>query len=245
MPDNTDDYSLRPSLRWNSESETKQLALVKTNEYFEREGEPIELDSPASTFIMDMRTRATGKGRIAAGTYCMLLSPYGEAAPPIPEEQLPHAAEFRRAIGVDLWNPRCGFVRLEATAAYVCAAIYKVWNEFAREPEAAAGQCPVIRFVGARPTLNKKFNKLYYPPIVDRVGAVPREKVPEFAANEPTVPLPVAVQNDSQVTAALRAKLEAPRREELSGPKPQKVTRKPTKKPDDLESLLDDDIGDL
>ena len=181
---------------------------VETNEVFEQERSPIPLNSSASTFVMDVLRREHGRGRIATGTYKMQLVPVGQDVPPIPEDELPFVKDYKPAIGVDLWNPKYGLVRLESTAAYVRAAIKKVWREYAREPEAARGELPVIRFVGSRQKSPPKFpNKTYYPPIIERVGFVPRAKVPEFAAREPTVPLPVLTQNDSQLAGTQRGRV--------------------------------------
>src|SRR6516225_6731441 len=204
MPANNDSYL--PSIRWNSEEETDQLVYVETNEVFEQERSPIPLNSSASTFVMDVLRREHGRGRIATGTYKMQLVPVGQEVPPIPEDEAAFAKDYKPAIGVDLWNPKYGLGRLESTAAYVRAAVEKVWREYAREPEASQGMLPVSRFVGARRTAPPRFpNKTYYPPIIERVGFVPREKIPEFAAKEPTVPLPVLAQNDSQLANAMRA----------------------------------------
>jgi hypothetical protein len=240
MPANNDSYL--PSVRWNSEEETDQLVYVETNEVFEQERSPIPLNSSASTFVMDVLRREHGRGRIATGTYKMQLVPVGQEVPPIPEDEAAFAKDYKPAIGVDLWNPKYGLGRLESTAAYVRAAVEKVWREYAREPEASQGMLPVIRFVGARRTSPPRFpNKTYYPPIIERVGFVPRERVPEFAAKERTVPLPVLVQNDSQLATAMRARLEAPRRE-TSAPKSKKTGR-PSRLEDDLDdSLPDDDV---
>ena len=240
MPDNNGSYL--PSIRWNSEEETDQLVYVETNEVFEQERSPIPLNSSASTFVMDVLRREHGRGRIATGTYKMQLVPVGQDVPPIPEDELPFVKDYKPAIGVDLWNPKYSLVRLESTAAYVRAAIEKVWREYAREPEAARGELPVIRFVGSRQKSPPKFpNKTYYPPIIERVGFVPRAKVPEFAAREPTVPLPVLAQNDSQLATVMRAQLEAPPRE-TPVPKSKK-TGGPSRLEDDLDdSVPDDDV---
>ena len=240
MPDNNGSYL--PSIRWNSEEETDQLVYVETNEVFEQERSPIPLNSSASTFVMDVLRREDGRGRIATGTYKMQLVPVGQEVPPIPEDEAAFAKDYKPAIGVDLWNPKYGLGRLESTAAYVRAAVEKVWREYAREPEASQGMLPVIRFVGARRTSPPRFpNKTYYPPIIERVGFVPRERVPEFAAKERTVPLPVLVQNDSQLATAMRARLEAPRRE-TPAPKSKK-TGGPSRLEDDLDdSVPDDDV---
>jgi hypothetical protein len=240
MSDNNGSYL--PSIRWNSEEETDQLVYVETNEVFEQERSPIPLNSSASTFVMDVLRREDGRGRIATGTYKMQLVPVGQEVPPIPEDEAAFAKDYKPAIGVDLWNPKYGLVRLESTAAYVCAAIKKVWREYAREPEAARGMLPVIRFVGSRQKSPTKFpNKTYYPPIIERVGFVPRASVPEFAAREPTVPLPVLAQNDSQLATVMRAQLEAPPRE-TPVPKSKKSNRPNTLKDDLDDSLPDDDV---
>jgi len=241
MPDDFEG-GFKPSIRWNSELATDQLTYNQVNEFFERESEPIELNCSASTFIMDTLTREHGRVRIATGVYKALFAPVGMEVPPIPEDELPFANDYRPGLGCDLWNARYDLVRIESNARYVCAAIHKVWREFAREPEAAQGMVPVIRFIGCHRVSPKNYpNKIYYPPIIERVGSISRQQVPEFAVTAATVPPPVRVENDNALGAALRARLEAPkpRREETVEPK--KTTRKPPKKRDDF----DDDIEDL
>jgi hypothetical protein len=235
----TDDFGgYPPSLRWNAE--TDELECIITNEVFEKEPQPIPLNSSASTFVMDMLRRERGIGHIETGVFEMLLAPVGQEIPPMPPGA--DQTKYKGAIGVDVWNPKFGLLRLETTGAYFKAAIGRIWKEYGSYEEGARGLLPVIRFVGSRAVSPKKYpNKVYHSPTIHLVGWLPREKVPEFAAKEPTVPLPVLVQNDSEIAAALRARLEAPRRE-TPAPKSKKTGR-PSRLEDDLDdSLPDDDV---
>jgi len=64
--------------------------------------------------------------------------------------------------------------------------------------------------------------------------------VPEFAAKEPTVPLPALAQSDSELATAMRAQLEAPRRE-TPAPRAKKVARLSSLK-DDLDDEIPEDL---
>jgi hypothetical protein len=200
---------------------------------------------------MDMRTRMSGKGRIAVGTYKMFLVPEGEEVPPLPADEVPYADEYKAAIGVNLWGPEFGLGRLESTSFYVRAAIRRVWREYENSEAGAQGQIPVIRFTGSHQVNPKRYpNKTYYAPEILVVGWLDRAKIASFAAQEPTVPLPTLTQNDSQLAAVMRAKLEAPprpRREDLL-PKPGKGQPKSSgggsskSLKDDLDDSLPEDL---
>ena len=237
-----DDYIYDPSLRWNAE--TGELFYVVTNEVFEKEPTPIQLNTPEATFAMDMRRRERGRARIETGLYKMFLAPVGQELPPLPPDELPFEAKYKPAIGVDLWNPSFGLVRLEGTGAYLRAAIGRTWQGYGTCREAADGLLPVIRFVGRRPVSPKNYpNKIYYSPIIPRVGCLPREQIGPFMAKEPTVPLPVWVGSDSQIAAALRAKLEAPQQEKKTSDREPRGGRK--SKPGPVDDDLDNEIPEL
>ena len=237
-----DDYAYEPSLRWNAE--TGELNYVQTNEIFEKETTPIQLNTPEATFAMDMRRRERGRARIATGLYKMFSAPLGQELPPLPPEEAPFASEYKVALCVDVWNPKLGLARLEATGAYFRAALGRIWQEYTTWPEAADGWVPVIRFVGSRRVSPKKYpNKTYHSPSILRVGGLPREKIAPFAAKEPTVPLPVRVENDSQIAAALRAKLEAPQQEKKTSDREPRGGRK--SKPGPVDDDLDNEIPEL
>ena len=237
-----DDYIYDPSLRWNAE--TGELFYVVTNEVFEKEPTPIQLNTPEATFAMDMRRRERGRARIETGLCKMFLAPVGQELPPLPPDELPFEAKYKPAIGVDLWNPTLGLVRLEGTGAYLRAAIGRIWHEYTTCREAADGLMPVTRFIGSRPTSPKNYpTKIYQSPNILRVGWLPRDKIAPFAAKEPTVPLPVWIENDSQIAAALRAKLEAPQQEKKTSDREPRRGRK--SKPDPVDDDLDDEIPEL
>jgi hypothetical protein len=220
-----------PSIRYNTES--GELTCSVSNQFFEREQHPIPLNTSASTFVIDMLTREHGRGHIEVGTYKMYLAPVSQPIPPVPAGEDPK--NFKAALAMNMWNPTCGLARLEATSQYLKAAIRLIWNEYSTSKEGAEGLMPVVRFTGTKTVTPPKYpNKRYLAPIIERVGFMPREAVPEFAAMEPTNPLPVYVENNSQLVSALRAKLEAPKAKKTG--KPDKLT--------DSEDL-NDPIGDL
>ena len=237
-----DDFGRYPdNLRWNGEE--GRLFLVTSNEVFEQEKIPIELNTTSSTFAVDTLRRERGLVHIEVGIYEAYLSPVGQ---PVPE--LPPGADrtkFKAAIGVDVWNPAYGLLRLEACSAYVKGAVGRIFQLYARAPEAANGLVPVIRFVDSQPVTPKRYpNKTYYAPRIDLVGCLPREKIPEFAAMEPTVPLPAAITNDSQLAAVLRAKLEGPKPEKEI-PKPRSTGRKSKNSKGVPFEIPDDDLEDF
>jgi hypothetical protein len=196
-----------PTIRWDMEN--GELLLVATNEVFEKEVEPIELNTAKSTFVWDMRTRERGRVRIEAGIYNAIMAPAGQEVPPLPPGEDP--TKYKPMLARNVWNPYVGLARIEASSTYYRAAIWRIWQLYSTAPEAAEGLMPVSRFVSRRETSPKRFpNKLFLTPVTDLVGWLPRDKIQAFAALEPTVPLPTQVVNDSQLAEVLRAKLEAP-----------------------------------
>ena len=225
----------KPAFRWNAE--TGELACVETDEIFEKQRHPIDLNSSASTVVFDMLRRERGLGHIEQGVYEMLLAPVGQEVPPLPPGEDP--SDFKVAIGLDVWNPKFGLMRLETTGAYFRAAVARIWKEYAVYEEACQGLLPVVRVTGSREVSPPRFpNKIYHSPIMGIVGWLPREKIPEFACQEPTVPLPVLAAGDVQIATALRAKLEGPKT-------PSSETPKRPRRSDFVKDLPDDGVGDL
>src|SRR5262249_1154100 len=117
-----------PSLRWNSEA--GELLAVFTNEAFDREPRLVELNSSDATFAMDMATRERGYGLIGVGIYKMLLTPVGAPVPDLPEPIMVGGTPiaFKPALGVYVWNPAFGELRLETNAAYFRQAVNAAWE---------------------------------------------------------------------------------------------------------------------
>jgi hypothetical protein len=146
-----------------------------------REIQEIPLGADA-TFAMDLLTRVRGYGLIRVGLYDMRLSPIGTPPPPWPDGD-----DFKPAIGVWLWNPAFGELRLETNGAIVRQAMMAVWDACKGAPEAAARLQPVICFAGSAPITVKSVGKTFHGPIIKIAGWVERDKVPGWAEREPTV----------------------------------------------------------
>jgi hypothetical protein len=169
----------------------------------ERDIEEIELDTAAAKFVMDLATRERGYGLIRTGLYDMRLTPIGSPAP-----EWPGDPDFKPAIGCWVWNPPLGELRLETNAAILRTAVSGVWDQCRRFKEAAAGLQPVIHFAGRREHVVRSVGKTFWAPVITIAGWVSRDKVPAFAAREPTVKPPLAL--DSQVRHALLEHLRPP-----------------------------------
>jgi hypothetical protein len=184
----------------------------------------IELGSSRAKFAMDLATRERGYGLIRTGLYDMRLSAVGTPAPDWPGDE-----DFKPAIGVWLWNPPLGELRLESNQATVVRAISALWDRARSFKEAAEGLQPVIHFVDRREQSYPRIGKTFMAPVIDIVGWVPRDKVPPFALREPTVKAPLAL--DSQVHFAL-----------LGAPKQTRGKSSAPAKCGSLGDFLDDDI---
>ena len=186
MPDNNGSYL--PSIRWNSEEETDQLVYVETNEVFEQERSPIPLNSSASTFVMDVLRREHGRGRIATGTYKMQLVPVGQEVPPIPEDEAAFAKDYKPAIGVWVWNPPLGEVRIETNGTMFRNAVAGILDQTKNCKEAGDGLVPVAQFTDRHKQDFRQLGKSFWGPIIVLCGWLPRAQIAPFAAREPTVP---------------------------------------------------------
>jgi hypothetical protein len=171
------------SIRWNAEDGILGVA-VYSPETGGREIQEIPLGADA-TFAMDLLTRVRGYGLIRVGLYDMRLSPIGTPPPPWPDGD-----DFKPAIGVWLWNPAFGELRLETNATMFRNAITAVWDQARFEPQAAAGEQPVVCFTHAVPVFIKQVGKTFQAPVAKLVGWVPRNQVPGWADRAPTVAPP-------------------------------------------------------
>ena len=187
MSDLSDLRGIYPtSLRWNAESGFLAISIFNS-ETGERELQEIELGQEA-TFVLDLATRERGYGVIKTGIYEMKLTPVGSAPPPWPDD-----GEYKPALGCWLWCPAYGELRLETNASIFRQAISGVWDRCLREPQAAEGLQPVIRFVDRVQVPIKAVGKVFEGPLIRIVGWAERDKVPGWATRTPTVSPPAAL----------------------------------------------------
>jgi hypothetical protein len=222
-----------PSLRWGAELGVLYFSTFD-DATGERTLEEIELNTPDATFIMDSAMRSRGYALIRRGLFDMRLTPVGTPAPEYPGD------DFKPAVGCSLWNPRVGECRAETNATIFRKAIIGLRDRCYTFKEAAEGLQPAIRFVGRRDYLVHSIDQVFQAPIINIVGWVPRNKVPVFAAREPTVKPPAA--NDSQVRHALLEHLQQQPKEPVRARGKVKPAPKPATT---IEDLLDDEIPDL
>jgi hypothetical protein len=220
-------------LRWNAEAGVLGYGTYD-GATGERGVEEIELGSPEAKFVMDYACRERGYGLIRVGLYDMRLGPIGSPPP-----EWPGDPDFKPAIGVWMWNPSCGELRLETNGAMFRNAVVAVWDRCRTFKEASEGLQPVVFFIDRREQLVKSVGKTFWEPVVDIINWVPRDKVPPFALREPTVKPPVAL--DSQIKHAL---LEHLQKKAPSRSQPKAKSGKPPKR-GSLDDLLDDEIPDL
>jgi hypothetical protein len=175
----------------------------------ERTIEPIELGSEKAKFVLDFSTRERGYGMIRKGVYDMRLTPVGSPPP-----EWPNDPDFKPAVGMWMWNPPLGELRLETNGTTFRDAIGALWDRCRGFKEASEGLLPVIHFVDRIERPNPAVDSIFWAPVIDIIGWIPRDKIPCFAVRPPTVRPPLAL--DSQVRHALLAHLEQP-------PAPQKA----------------------
>jgi hypothetical protein len=222
MPNDISDlHGVFPApLRWNAE-----LGFLGYGVFDETTGErtiqEIELGSEAARFVMDLLSRERGYGCIRQGLYDMRLTPVGTPAP-----DWPHDPDYRPAIGCWLWNPILGELRLESNQSNLLRAVSGIWDRCRSFKEAADGLQPVVHFVDRFERKYPALRKIFWVPVINIIGWVPRDKVPPFAVRPPTVKAPLAL--DSQVRFAL-----------LGSPREAKKDR------DTLDNFLDDAIPEL
>jgi hypothetical protein len=224
-----------PSLRWNSEA--GELVIMTTNEMFEREPRMLELGTQQARFVADMATRERGYGKVAVGLYEMVMTPVGSPPPPIPSDP-----EFKPALGLFLWSPVFGEVRLETCAAILRQTIDGFWTRYRSFAEASKGLQPIVDFLGRREILVKKRGTSYWTPDINIAGWIDRDKIAPFRLREPTVKPPTPI--DSQIPFAPRpglADLQKRTRQQLKSKPKSSAPQKPSTK-DTLADLLDDEI---
>jgi hypothetical protein len=236
MSDLSDLHGIYPtSLRWNAESGFLAVSAYNA-ETGERELQQIELGQPA-TFVLDLATRERGYGLIKSGVCDMKLSPVGSPPPPWPEGE-----EYKPALGCWLWNPAVGEVRLETNAAILRQAVTSVWDQCRFRPEAAEGLQPVVRFADRVPIQVKSVHKTFFGPVIQVVGWVERNKIPGWAAREPTVLPPAALPILAAPSAPAPAAPVAPAKESAKA-RHHKAKRHAAKQgPDDPSSDPNDPI---
>jgi hypothetical protein len=237
MSDLSDLQGVPPSsLRWNANADAGELLVVITNEAFEREPQPIPLNTASATFVMDMATRERGYGLIAAGIYRMVLTPVGSPPPALPEPitQGANVLPFKPTLGVFVWNPIFDELRLETNASYFRQAVATVWERYRTFKEASQGLQPIIRFTGKRDVPNQTYKQTFQAPLIDIVGWMEREKIAPFKQRPPTVIPPAAldVQIPHQPTGA-KGSLD-----DLQARTPDKLSGGPSNTGDIIEDAL-------
>ena len=181
-------------LRWNAE--TGSLGYSVFDEATgEREIIPIELGSPQARFVMDLATRERGYGLIRSGVYDMRLSPVGAAPPEWPGDD-----DYKPAIGCWVWNQPLGELRLESNQSTLLKTVVDLWDRARTFTESSQGMQPVVHFADRRERVYRQIGKGFWAPVIDIIGWVPRDKVPTFAAREPTVKAPLALDAQVQFT---------------------------------------------
>jgi hypothetical protein len=209
------DHGIFPtSLRWNAE-----LGILGYSKFDENTGERtievIELGSQEAKFVMDYATRERGYGMVRKGLYDMRLSPVGSPPP-----EWPGNDDFKPAIGFWLWNPILGELRVETNAAIFRSAISAVWDHVRTFREATGGEQPVVHFTSRVECPIAAVDRVFWKPVVPIIGWVNRDKVPCFAARQPTVAPPAAI--DLQVSHALLTHLQKkPELQTIPEPSPQ------------------------
>jgi hypothetical protein len=186
MSDLSDLQGVYPtSIRWNAETGTLGVSAFNS-ETGEHELQPIDFGPPA-TVAMDILTRERGYGMLRPGVYDVRLTPVGSPPPPWPGNP-----DFKPALGVWLWNPQYGDLRLETVASIFRTTLSGVWDRALVDPMAAEGNVPVIRFEGSVPVTIRAVGKTFQRPIIKIVGWVERDKVPGWSSRPPTVAVPKA-----------------------------------------------------
>jgi hypothetical protein len=195
------DHGIFPtSGRWNAEGGALGFSKFDENTGG-RTVEEIPLGTPEAKFVMDLATRERGYGLIRKGLYDMRLSPVGSPPPEWPGDD-----DFKPAIGFWGWNPILGELRFETNGAIFRSAVSAVWDHCRTFREAAENLQPVIFFAGRIERPIAAIGKSFWAPTIQIVGWVPRDKVPCFAARQPTVKPPIAI--DLQVRHALLEHLQ-------------------------------------
>jgi hypothetical protein len=221
------------SIRWNAEDGVLGVSVFNP-ESGERKLQEIELGQPA-TFAMDLATRMRGYGLIRTGVYDMRLTPVGSPLPPWPNDD-----DFKVAIGIWLWNPTVGEVRLETNGSIVRQAITGIWDQARSEPQAAAGLQPVVSFVNRVPVPVKALNKTFQGPAIRIVGWVERDKIPGWSERPPTVlpPKTLTALSTAAAVPAIETTAKGAKPKTKSKTKARAADNDPS---DSLDNLLGDD----
>jgi hypothetical protein len=181
--------------RWNAEHGTTHYSIYD-QATGERQLREIELGSPEAKFVADLATRARGYGKVKIGVYDMMLTPVGSPPPPWPDD-----TEYKPAVGLWLWNPPLGELRLETNASLLVRAISGLWDQCRTSQQASQGLQPVIHFVDRRKRPIASLSKTFFEPVINVVGWIDRDEVPAFRLREPTVSPPPAFPAWSDLSA--------------------------------------------
>jgi hypothetical protein len=237
------DHGIFPATgRWNADGGALGFSKFDENTG-ERTIEEIGLGSPEAKFVMDLATRERGYGLIRKGLYDMRLSPVGSPPPEWPGDN-----DFKPATGFWGWNPILGELRFETNGAIFRGAISSLWDNCRSYKEASEGLQPVIHFVDRVERPIRAIGKTFWAPVIKIIGWVPRDKVPCFAARQPTVKPPIAI--DLQVRHALLEHLQQTPEQQKPEPARQEApararTRsKPAPPRTPIEQYLDDTLPD-
>jgi hypothetical protein len=149
----------------------------------ERVANVIELATPAAKFALDLATVMRGVGKVRSGSCDYKMAAVGAPPPAKPDD------DYKPAIGVALWNPIFGALRLETTASIFRGRVDALIDRSARFDEAARGLIPIILFADRREQFVRWVGKTFWAPIINIVGWVERDRIPAFRATKPTVPL--------------------------------------------------------
>jgi hypothetical protein len=175
-----------PFVLWNAE--TGELSYRPFDEAAgERLSKVIELGSSAAKFALDTMTVVRGFGKVRQGARDFVMTPAGSAPPGRPD------ADYKPAIGITLWNPPLGELRIETTATIFRGEIGAVVDRCADFDEARKGLIPVILFADRRDRPFRALGKTFYGPVIHITNWAERDAIPAFRARPPTVPPPTAL----------------------------------------------------
>ena len=170
-----------PSLRWNAEAGILGYSIYDPAEG-ERGVEEIELGSPMAKFAFDLDTRSRGYGLVRSGLFDMKLTPANTPFPDFPSD------DYKPAIGVWVWNPPLGEVRIETNGTMFRNAVAGILDQTKNCKEAGDGLVPVAQFTDRHKQDYRQLGKSFWGPIIVLCGWLPRAQIAPFAAREPTVP---------------------------------------------------------
>jgi hypothetical protein len=177
-----------PPLRWNPEGGV--LGVGHYDESLgERTVEVIKLGTDEAKFALDLATREVGYGMARRGIFDLRTAPVGTPLVAWPGE------DFKPALACWGWNPLLGEVRIETCSAVFRDAISALWDRCLKETTDVLRMAQVIQFIDRREKFYRNVERTFWQPVIHRIGELPRDRIPCFAAREPTVKLPPAQTN--------------------------------------------------